>query len=60
MALNKPISESWLMDSNEHIRAWVIRLMMDDQPIDTLFGPRDKSIAECQSQALAETSSTWL
>ena len=40
--LNKPISESWLMDSNEHIRAWVIRLIMDDQPIDTLFGPREK------------------
>ena len=42
--LNKPISESWLMDSNEHIRAWVIRLIMDDQPIDTLFGPRGKAM----------------
>ena len=41
-ALNKTISESWLSDPDEHIRAWVIRLMMDDQPIDTLFGPREK------------------
>jgi putative heme-binding domain-containing protein len=43
-ALNKTISESWLSDPNEHIRAWVIRLMMDDQPIDTLFGPREKAM----------------
>jgi putative heme-binding domain-containing protein len=43
-ALNKTISESWLSDANEHIRAWVIRLMMDDQPIDTLFGPREKTL----------------
>ena len=42
--LNKTISESWLSDPDEHIRAWVIRLMMDDQPIDTLFGPREKAI----------------
>ena len=42
--LNKTISESWLNDPNEHIRAWVIRLMMDDQPIDTLFGPREKAL----------------
>ena len=41
-ALRKTISESWLSDPDEHIRAWVIRLMMDDQPIDTLFGPREK------------------
>ena len=43
-ALNKTISESWLSDPDEHIRAWVIRLMMDDQPIDTLFGPREKAM----------------
>ena len=43
-ALNKTISESWLNDPNEHIRAWVIRLMIDDQPIDTLFGPREKAL----------------
>ena len=30
-ALNKTISESWLSDADEHIRAWVIRLMMDDR-----------------------------
>ena len=43
-ALNKTNSESYLNDPNEHIRAWVIRLMMDDQPIDTLFGPREKAL----------------
>ena len=43
-ALNKTISESWLSDPDEHIRAWVIRLMIDDQPIDTLFGPREKAM----------------
>ena len=43
-ALNQTISESWLSDPDEHIRAWVIRLMMDDQPIDTLFGPREKAM----------------
>ena len=43
-ALRKTISESWLSDPDEHIRAWVIRLMMDDQPIDTLFGPRGKEL----------------
>ena len=44
-ALRKTISESWLSDPDEHIRAWVIRLMMDDQPIDTLFRTKGKSIA---------------
>jgi putative heme-binding domain-containing protein len=43
-AFNKTVSESWLSDPNEHIRAWVIRLMMDDQPIDTLFGPRENAL----------------
>ena len=43
-ALNKLISESYLNDPNEHIRAWLIRLMMDEQPIDTLFGPREKAL----------------
>ena len=43
-AFNKTISESWLSDPDEHIRAWVIRLMMDDQSIDTLFGPRQKAL----------------
>ena len=43
-ALNKKISESWLNDPNENIRAWIIRLMMDDKPIDTLFGPRQKAL----------------
>jgi putative heme-binding domain-containing protein len=41
-ALNKLISESYLDDPNENIRAWLIRLMVDEQPIDTLFGPREK------------------
>ncbi|MDA8775733.1 c-type cytochrome [Opitutales bacterium] len=43
-ALHKTISQSWLNHPNEHIRAWVIRLKMDDQPIDTLFGPREKAM----------------
>ena len=54
-ALNKTISESWLSDPDEHIRAWVIRLMMDDQPIDTLFGPREKALPS-QPRARAEIS----
>ena len=49
-ALNKSISESWLNDQNEHIRAWVIRLMMDGQPIDTLFGPRQKALPTNNSE----------
>ena len=43
-ALNEKISESWLNDPNENVRAWVIRLMMDKKPIDTLFGPREKAL----------------
>ena len=49
-ALNKSISESYLNDQNEHIRAWVIRLMMDGQPIDTLFGPRQKALPTTNSE----------
>ena len=51
-ALNKTISETWLEDSNEHIRAWVIRFMMDDQPIDTLFGPREKALPSANPKLL--------
>jgi putative membrane-bound dehydrogenase-like protein len=29
-----------LADSNEHVRAWAIRLMTDAWPIDTIFGAR--------------------
>jgi len=38
-ALNKLNPETHLVDPSEHIRTWAIRLMIDDQPIDTLFGP---------------------
>lgn len=63
-ALNKLILESYLNDPNEHIRAWLIRLMMDDQPIDTLFGPREKALPNTNhefvqklvQQALTDTS----
>jgi putative membrane-bound dehydrogenase-like protein len=41
-ALNKLNPETHLVEPSEHIRTWAIRLMMDDQPIDTLFGPREK------------------
>ena len=43
-ALNKLNPEKYLDDPNEHIRAWAIRLMMDGQPIDTLFGPKEKGL----------------
>ena len=43
-ALNKLNPERYLDDPNEHIRAWAIRLMMDGQPIDTLFGPKEKGL----------------
>ena len=63
-ALNKLISESYLNHPNEHIRAWLIRLMMDDQPIDTLFGPRETALPNTSpefvqklvQQALTDTS----
>lgn len=63
-AMNKLISESYLNHPNEHIRAWLIRLMMDDQPIDTLFGPREKALPNTSpefvqklvQQALTDTS----
>ncbi|MBL6764539.1 MAG: c-type cytochrome [Verrucomicrobiae bacterium] len=29
-----------LADEDEHLRAWAIRLLVDDRPIDTIFGPR--------------------
>jgi len=43
-ALNKLNPEKYLDDPNEHIRAWAIRLMMDGQPIDTLFGPKENGL----------------
>jgi putative membrane-bound dehydrogenase-like protein len=63
-AFNKLISDSYLNHPNEHIRAWLIRLMMDDQPIDTLFGPREKALPNTSpefvqklvQQALTDTS----
>ena len=63
-AFNKLISESYLNHPNEHIRAWLIRLMMDEQPIDTLFGPREKALPNTSpefvqklvQQALTDTS----
>jgi len=63
-AMNKLISESYLNHPNEHIRAWLIRLMMDDQPIDTLFGPRETALPNTSpefvqklvQQALTDTS----
>ena len=43
-ALNKLNTEKYLDDPNEHIRSWAIRLMTDDQAIDTLFGTREKAL----------------
>jgi len=51
-SLHKTISESWLSDPDEHIRAWVIRLMMDDQPIDTLFGTRKKALPKISPELM--------
>ncbi|MBT3636502.1 MAG: cytochrome C, partial [Opitutae bacterium] len=38
MGLAKP--ESLLDDPDEHVRTWAVRLLTDEWPIDTLFGPR--------------------
>lgn len=38
MGLAKP--ESLLDDPNEHVRTWAVRLLTDQWPIDSLFGPR--------------------
>ncbi|MGI9242825.1 MAG: PVC-type heme-binding CxxCH protein [Verrucomicrobiales bacterium] len=39
----KPAMLSNLLDhADEHIRAWAIRLLTDDQPIDTIMGPRSR------------------
>ena len=35
--------EDFIEDSNEHICTWAIRLLIDSQPMDTLFGPREKA-----------------
>ena len=35
--------EDFIEDSNEHIRTWAIRLLIDGQPMGTLFGPREKA-----------------
>ena len=41
LGLAKP--EDFLNDPNEHIRTWSIRLLTDKSPIDSLFGPMEKS-----------------
>ena len=41
LGLAKP--EDFLNDPNEHIRTWSIRLLTDGSPIDSLFGPMEKS-----------------
>jgi putative membrane-bound dehydrogenase-like protein len=39
----KPAMLSKLLDhEDEHIRAWAVRLLTDDQPIDTITGPRSR------------------
>lgn len=39
----KPAMLSKLLDhEDEHLRAWAIRLLTDDQPIDTIMGPRSR------------------
>ncbi len=43
-ALNKLNPEIFLDDPSENIRIWAIRLMIDQQPIDTLFGPRENAL----------------
>jgi putative membrane-bound dehydrogenase-like protein len=40
MELAKP--QDLLDDPDEHVRTWAIRLLTDEWPIDTLFGPRPK------------------
>ena len=37
-------TEKYLKDSNEHVRTWAIRLLFNDQPMDGLFGPREKDL----------------
>ena len=43
-ALNKLIPERYFDDPNEHLRTWAIRLIIDGQPIDSLFGPMVKNL----------------
>ena len=43
-ALQNLKPERYLQDPNDHLRAWAIRLLLDKQPIDTLFGPREKAL----------------
>ena len=39
----KPAMLSNLLEhEDEHLRAWAIRLLTDDQPIDTIMGPRSR------------------
>ena len=39
----KPAMLSNLLDhEDEHLRTWAIRLLTDDQPIDTIMGPRSR------------------
>jgi putative membrane-bound dehydrogenase-like protein len=44
MELAKP--EALLEDPDEHIRTWAIRLLTDEWPIDSLFGPRPKLLSK--------------
>ena len=39
-AMGEARPESLLDDPDEHVRTWAIRLLSDEWPIDTLFGPR--------------------
>jgi putative membrane-bound dehydrogenase-like protein len=43
-ALGELKPEKYLKDSNEHVRTWAIRLLFNDQPMDGLFGPREKDL----------------
>ena len=43
-ALQNLKPERYLQDPNDHLRAWAIRLLLDKQPIDTLFGPTEKAL----------------
>lgn len=41
--LDPIILEDLLLDPNEHVRTWVVRLLTDQWPLDTVFGPLEKS-----------------
>jgi putative heme-binding domain-containing protein len=43
-----------LRDANEHVRAWAIRLLVDDLPLDTIFGQPHPQAQAADEKLLAE------